>query len=157
YETALGTAVSSTPVFEAIKRGRPDLHITVACGPVVYGVLKHSPYIDELLLTADPHKAFWTTAFQLWSHAFKSGWTFDCALTDWGNQKARIAFLMLGLRATMRAGFMSKDIAHKTLAHDITLSITRNDMRNLEFLGVPPADVSPKLFFSNQDIEAADG
>lgn len=156
YETALGTAVNSTPIFEAIKRSRPDIHIAVACSGIAHGVLKHCPYIDELLPTENPHKSFWRTALQLWSRALKSGWTFDCALTDSGNQKARLAFLMLGLRATMRAGFMSDGIYHKTLAYDPAISVLQNNMRTLELLGIPPSEGTPKLFFSKQEAAVAD-
>ncbi len=156
YETALGTAVNSTPIFETIKRSRSDIHITVACSSVAQGVLKHCPYIDELLPTENPHKSFWRAAFQLWYRALKNGWTFDCALTDSGNQKARLAFLMLGLRATMRAGFMSDGIYHKTLSYDLALSVLQNNMRTVELLGISSSKATPKLFFSEQDAAAAD-
>jgi ADP-heptose:LPS heptosyltransferase len=42
-----------TPLFEAIKRERPEITVTVATWGIGASVLRNSPYVDHLLETPD--------------------------------------------------------------------------------------------------------
>src|ERR1700680_2970517 len=54
YETALGSNVHATPVYEALKLALPDAKTIVACGGLGFEVLSHNPFVDYLVQTPDP-------------------------------------------------------------------------------------------------------
>src|ERR1017187_5434977 len=51
YKLALGYCVHLTPLFEAIKRQRPEITVIVATWGMGVSVLRHSPYVDHLIET----------------------------------------------------------------------------------------------------------
>jgi hypothetical protein len=53
YYIPLRTCVHMTPLFEAIKRERPEITVTVATWGIGASVLRNSPYVDHLLETPD--------------------------------------------------------------------------------------------------------
>ena len=58
YMLPLGCLVHMTPVFEAMKRSRPEIELTVATRGLGLQVLRHSPFIDRLIETPDPTTDF---------------------------------------------------------------------------------------------------
>jgi len=76
----LGDVIVITPVFEALKRLFPNSHIVAGIGPWAKDVLKHNPYVDEILILNAPwHNKYtqqalgsnspkWKQPFQLWKN-----------------------------------------------------------------------------------------
>jgi ADP-heptose:LPS heptosyltransferase len=156
YETALGTAVNATPVFEAVKRGRPEASIAVACHPLTCELLKYNEFIDDLILTTHPDRGFLRAGCELALGTRKLGHPFDCALTDAGNQKSRLALMMLGVRTKLRMGFTNaKELYHLALGYDRRQSALQNNLRLLDLLELGKADVRPRAFFSSRELEVA--
>jgi len=56
YDTALGSAVTATPIYEALRLAMPDAYIAVACHGISQQALKHNPNLDEIFVTPDPLK-----------------------------------------------------------------------------------------------------
>ena len=156
YETALGTAVNATPVFEAVKRSRPEASIAVACHPLTRELLKYNEFIDELIVTTHPDRGFIRAGCELALRTRKLGHSFDCALTDGGNQKSRLALMMLGVRAKLRMGFTNaKELYHQWLEYDRQHSALQNNLKILDLLALNKVDVRPRAFFSNLELGIA--
>jgi ADP-heptose:LPS heptosyltransferase len=156
YETALGTAVNATPVFEAVKRGRPEASIAVACHPLTRELLKYNEFIDELIVTTHPDRGFIRAGCELALRTRKLRHSFDCALTDGGNQKSGLALMMLGVRAKVRMGFTNaKELYHLALEYDRGQSVLQNNLRLLDLLEIGNADVRPRAFFSSRELDVA--
>jgi ADP-heptose:LPS heptosyltransferase len=154
YETALGTAVNATPVFEAVKRSRPEASIAVACHPLTRELLKYNEFIDELIVTTHPDRGFIRAGCELALRTRKLGHSFDCALTDGGNQKSRLALMMLGVRAKLRMGFTNaKELYHQALEYDREQSVLQNNLRLLDLLGLSKCDAKPRAFFSRRELD----
>jgi len=76
----LGDVIVITPLFEALKRLSPNSHIVAGIGPWAKDVLKHNPYVDEILILNAPwHNKYtqqacgsnpptWKQPFQLWKN-----------------------------------------------------------------------------------------
>jgi ADP-heptose:LPS heptosyltransferase len=156
YETALGTAVNAAPVFEAVKRSRPEASITVACHRLTSELLKYNEFIDHLVVTTHPDRAFFRANCELALRTRKLGHPFDCALTDSGNQKSRLALMMLAVRTKLRMGFTNaKELYHQTLAYDRGQSALQNNLRLLGLLQLDSTGVRPRVFFSNRELDVA--
>ena len=156
YETALGTAVNATPVFEAVKRSRPEASIAVACHRLTRELLKYNEFIDELIVTTHPDRGFIRAGCELALRTRKLGHSFDCALTDGGNQKSRLALMMLGVRAKRRMGFTNaKELYHQWLEYDHQHSALQNNLKILDLLHLDSADARPRVFFSSRELDVA--
>jgi len=55
----LGDAIFSTPVFRALKDAYPKAHVACLCVPRVQEVLRHCPYIDELIIYDEQGRDRW--------------------------------------------------------------------------------------------------
>lgn len=151
YQTAVGSAVHATPVFEAIKRATPDRYIAVACNGITYEVLKYNPHIDEVILTRHAFKTFFGALRDFIALRFCAE-PFDVALTDYANARTKIALQGLAAGARRRIGFtLSPEIYHDVLDYDPTESFLGNNLRLLSLLGLPQVHVEPKVAFSSTD------
>jgi ADP-heptose:LPS heptosyltransferase len=156
YETALGTAVNATPVFEAVKRARPEASITVACHHLTWELLEYNEFIDHLVVTTHPDRGFLRAGYELALRTRQLGHPFDCALTDAGNQKSRLALMMLGVRTKLRMGFTNaKELYHVARGYDRGQSALQNNLRLLDLLHLGSADVRPRAFFSSRELDIA--
>jgi ADP-heptose:LPS heptosyltransferase len=156
YETALGTAVHATPVFDALRRAVPDAIITVASDGLPFQVLQHNPNIDVLIRTPHPVKQ-WGRALAFFLaklRPFRS--EYDCVLTDSGNRRSCIAFLAFLTGVPTRIGFETRYRLYQTaFAYDDKLSIIANNLRLVAALGHSYNDTEPAVFFSQSEAETA--
>ena len=156
YETALGTAVNATPVFEAVKRSRPKASITVACHRLTSELLKYNEFIDHLVVTTHPDRRFLQASCELALRTRKLGHAFDCALTDSGNQKSRLALMMLTVQTKLRMGFTNaKELYHQVLTYDRGQSALQNNLRLVGLLELDSAGARPRTFFSRRELDVA--
>src|SRR5260221_13502598 len=51
YESALGSAINATPVYEALKEAFPESFTAVACAGLNFQVLSDNPNIDHIIQT----------------------------------------------------------------------------------------------------------
>jgi ADP-heptose:LPS heptosyltransferase len=155
YRLPLGCLVHMTPVFEAIKRSRPEVEIAVATRGLGLEVLRHSPFVDHLIETPDPttHLASAVLALrrQLRRRQFRPG----CVLTGASDQRTRIALLAL-FASGWRGGYtQSPSLYRKPLVYDTNRSLIANNLRLATLLGIDPAPTEPRVAFSEADAGKA--
>jgi ADP-heptose:LPS heptosyltransferase len=156
YEMALGSAVNATSIFEAFKKFRPDLHVTVASTGLSYEVLKYNPWIDHLIETADPHKSFVETAGQL-LRAISGGGRADCIVTNFGNMKKRLALLGLLNPSALQVGYtLAPELYDATLQPNAGISVLANNLRVLDLFAGGTIAIEPKVFFPEYSLAALD-
>jgi len=156
YETALGTAVHATPLYEALRKALPAAEITVACSGMPCGVLKYNPHIDALIRTPHPLTQWGRTLACFLGRMRRQRHEFDCVITDSGNRRSRFALLALLTGVSRRVGFQTTcDFNHASAAYDLERSVLANNLSLLEVLGHDYEPTEPAVFFSAREIEQA--
>jgi ADP-heptose:LPS heptosyltransferase len=156
YRLPLGCLVHLTPVFEAMKRSRPEIEVTVATRGLGLQVLRHSPFIDRLIETPDP-----TTDLRSAAHALRESLRTlaiapDCILTGASNQRTKIALAGMFASTGWRGGFtVHPSLYHRPLVYDPQLSLIRNNLRLAQLVGCDMAITRPRVFFSQADAQVA--
>jgi ADP-heptose:LPS heptosyltransferase len=154
YETALGTAVHATPVFEALRNAVPNAVITVACNGLPFEVLKHNPSIDAIIKTPHPLKHWRQTIFFFITKLWKTRNQYDCVITDSGNRRSRFNLLSFLTGARCRIGFKtSLDLNHTSLAYDLDKSVLANNLSLIGLLGHRCTSVEPAVYFSQHELD----
>ena len=156
YRLPLGCLVHMTPVFEAVKRARPEIKVVVATRGLGLEVLRYSPFVDQLLETPDPTKQLWAAASSLRRQLRERGLKPDCVLTGASDQRTRIALLgMLGAGG-WRGGFtQTPGLVQRPLTYDPATSLIANNLRLVKMIGCEAEIARPRVFFSAADIEKA--
>ena len=152
----LGACVAMTPLFEALHTQGKRV-IVATRGPALE-LLRHSPFVDQLLETPDPitnlPAAVRTLRRQLKSRGLRP----DCVLTGSFDQRTRIA--LLGALATnaWRGGYtFAAAMYQKPLVYQPASSRIANNLRLAELTGIPPATPpEPKVFFTTDDLAEAE-
>jgi ADP-heptose:LPS heptosyltransferase len=153
---ALGSAIHTTPVFEAIKRSRPDIQIAVATRSLALQVLRHSPFIDHLIETPDPNVRLIAAVLSLRSQLRRRGFRPDCVLTGVPDQRTRIALLALFGSSGWRGGYtQAPRLYRKPLVYDQNLSQIGNNLRLATLVSCLPEPAEPRVPFSTADAEKA--
>jgi len=158
YRLPLGCVVHLTPIFEAMKRSRPEVRITVATRGLGLQVLRHSRFVDHLIGTADPTTDLSGAVRGLRKELRKRGIRPDCVLTGASDQRTKIALMgMLG-SAGWRGGYtLNPAIYHRPLAYDFGLSLIGNNLRVAKLVGAEAEVTQPRVFFSETDASVAAG
>jgi ADP-heptose:LPS heptosyltransferase len=156
YRLPLGCLVHMTPVFEAIKRSRPEVEIAVATRGLGLQVLRHSRFVDRLIEAPDPTTDLGAAVRGLRKELRTCGFHPDCVLTGASDQRTRIALMALLGTDAWRGGYtQAPALYQRPLAYDQGLSLIRNNLRLAKLIGCE-ADVSqPRVFFSERDVAAA--
>lgn len=156
YMLPLGCLVHMTPVFEAMRRSRPEIELTVATRGLGLQVLRHSPFVDHLIETPDPTTDFRPSVRALRKSLRTLALEPDCVLTGASDQRTKIALLgMLGA-AGWRGGFtVNPALYQRPLAYDANLSLIANNLRLAQLIGCEMQVTRPRVFFSESDAEAA--
>ena len=155
YETALGTAVNATPVFEAVKQAAPACRVTVAASGPAAEVLRHNPHIDRLVSTPSVY-GHWVAAASR-TFLLGLGETFDVCLTDSGNMRRRVVSLAFLSRARRRLGFtVAPRLYHEALEREMDRSVRDDNLRLLGLLGLPDTRPEPRVYFSAGENAAAE-
>lgn len=156
YRLPLGCLVHMTPVFDTLKRSRPEINLTVATCGLGLQVLRHSPFIDHLIDTPDPTTdmggAVRGLRRQLRSHGIQP----DCVLTGASDQRTRIALMAMLGSSGWRGGYTLKPMLYqKPFVYDAGLSLIENNLRLAKLLGCETEVKQPSVFFSRANAEAA--
>jgi ADP-heptose:LPS heptosyltransferase len=150
YEIALGSAVSASSVFEALRRVRPDAFIAVACNRLCFDVLKGNPFIDKLILTADPPEHFGRAARDaLWA-VWRGGRRFDCLITS-GDGRRKIEALALLLGRGLKIGHGPARTYDIALNENPALSVSADHLRAIELFGAIGTPPVPRLYAAPSD------
>jgi ADP-heptose:LPS heptosyltransferase len=153
YDTALGAAVTVTPIYEALRRAMPNAHIAVACNGISQQVLKYNPNLDQIFVTSDPLKEWRRAAGFFAGKLRRPG--FDCVILNSGNRRLRFSLLALLSGARCRLGFeYPGDLNHASISYDPNRSILANNLSLLGLLGHAWKDVEPCIFFSRTEADA---
>lgn len=151
----LGCCVHLTPLYEAIKRARPDVAITVATRGIGAAVLRHHRFIDYLIETPDPFADLQGAARGLRAGLRERGIRPDCTLTGVADQRSRIALLGLMAGGGWRAGFTQMPgLYHRLLEREMDLSHIGHNLRLAALLGCGDGHFEPRVFFSTADVVA---
>ena len=154
FDSALGWAIHETPVYYALKQARPDCRITVACGNLVYSVIKRNPYVDSVLILPDPHQEFVRSSlFMLSKTLFHR---YESVITTAFNRQPRRVFLALLSGARNCFGFTDvSDVYDDVVKYDIKLCVTKNNLNCLLPLNIESANDDLRIYFSDENYKAA--
>jgi ADP-heptose:LPS heptosyltransferase len=157
YLMPLGCCVHRTVLYEAIKRSRPEITITVATPGFGYRALRHNPLIDHLIETPDPITDL-CAAVRVLSHELaRRDLHPTCTLTGVDSQRTRIALLSLLAGRGWRGGFtQAPELYQRLLMKDRSISHIANDLRLADMLGCNSVHLEPRVFFSPKDISTAE-
>lgn len=145
-----------TPVFEAIKRSRPEVEIVVATRGVGLQTLRHNPFIDHLIETPDALAHTLQAASVLRDQLRRRGLQPQCVLTGASDQRSRIALLGLLSSTGWRGGFtLLPSVYQRALEYDPTQSLLGNNLRLAGLLGCATTHREPSVFFCAQDSAKA--
>ena len=156
YRLPLGCLVHMTPVFEAMKRARPEIEISVATRGLGLQVLRHSRFIDHLIETPDPTTDLLGALRRLREELCRRGIRPQCVLTGASDQRTKIALLGLLAASGWRGGFtQASGLYQHLLAYDSGLSLIGNNLRLADLLGCKTEATQPRVFFSERDAATA--
>jgi ADP-heptose:LPS heptosyltransferase len=156
YMLPLGCCVHLTPVYEAIKRARPEMTITVATRGLGLALLRHNRSIDHLIETSDPLQSIFAAVKALCAGLARRNLHPDCTFTGASDQRTRIALLALLAGAGWRGGFsLAPQLYHRPLTYEPGLSLIDNNLRLAGLIGCEIEQIEPRVFFSSADAAAA--
>lgn len=156
YEAPLGSNVHVTPVFEAIKQVAPDTRIAVACSGLATEVLKHNPFIDDLLVTPNPLVNTVDAMRSLRHQLYEKKINPECVVTTSGNTRSRITLCGLVAGRSLRVGYTHTPALYDaSLIYNKEISLIANNLRLVQLLGRGGAHYEPRIFFSRADLDVA--
>ena len=158
YLLPLGSCVHMTPVYEALRRARPEMTITVATRGLGLAVLRHSPFVDHLFETPDPFAAVGATVRSLRAQLRERGLAPGCCLTGCPDQRTRIALLALLACAGWRGGYtLEPSLYQRPLRVDPLASQIANNLRLAKGFGYAGELIEPRVFYTEADATEARG
>lgn len=154
YDQALGTAVHATPVFEALRRARPNARITVAGSGIARETIRNNPFIDRVIETPNPYRNTLAAALTI-RREFRPGRSF-CVITTGGSGRSRISLLALLAGKAHRIGFtLTPELFDAPLSPTCDDSQIERNLRALQSLGIRSAAIEPRIFFTGSDLQYA--
>jgi ADP-heptose:LPS heptosyltransferase len=158
YMLPLGCCVHLTPLYETIKRSRPEISVTVATRGLGVAFLRHHAFVDHLIETPDPLYGTFAAARVLGAEMTKRSLRSDCVLTGASDQRSRIALLALLSGAGWRGGYtLAPGLYQRPLFYDSSLSLIDNNLRVAALAGCAAEHLEPRVFFSDADAAVAEG
>jgi ADP-heptose:LPS heptosyltransferase len=157
YLLPLGCCVHLTPLYEAIKRSKPEVTITVATRGLGAALLRHNLFVDHLIETPDPLKETIAAAKTLRTKLKEQRIDPDCTLTGNSDQRTRIALMGLLAGTGWRGGYtQASQLYLRPLERNFEISLIANNLRIAELIGCSSAHLEPRVFFSAVDVAAMD-
>jgi ADP-heptose:LPS heptosyltransferase len=157
YETALGSTVHATPVYEALKLAVPDAKIIVACGRLGFEVLRHNTFVDYLIQTPDPYTHLFKAAKFLRSYLREQQLAPEAIVTNVGNVRRTISLLAFLAAKALRVGYsLAPSLFHFNLEQDRSISLIANNLRLIGLMGYAYSSVEPRVAFSSPDLAKAE-
>lgn len=155
YMLPLGCCVHLTPLYEAIKRTRPEITVTVATRGLGASFLRHHRFIDHLIETPDPLKDILAAAKTLRRELSKRNIHPDCTFTGASDQRTRIALMGLLAGTGWRGGYtQAPRLYHRPIERNIDISQIANNLRIGALIGASADLLEPRVFFSEADVTA---
>ncbi len=137
YSIPLGNCVHMTPLFEVIKRARPEIRVTVGTWGIGAEVLRNSPYVDDLFDTPDPLKDFFGAVFSLRRQLKARSLNPDCCLTGTADQRTKIGLFAAMVCSGWRGGLtLLPAFYQRPLPHDRSISLIENNLQLAKLLGI---------------------
>jgi ADP-heptose:LPS heptosyltransferase len=156
FPSTLGCMVLETPIFEALRRGRPDRKIAVATYGLGLQILRHSPHVDELIELPNPADDLVGSVRRLRRELRERGFRPDCVLTAAFDRQRAITRLAVLAGRAWRGGFAEEPWMYDvSLSFDQRISVMENNLRVAALLGCDGHGIEPRIFFSQQDADAA--
>jgi len=157
YMLPLGCCVHLTPVYEAMKRSRPEVTVSVATRGIGLALLRHNSSIDHLIETPDPLHDTLGAAKVLRAELARRGLHPDCTLTGASDQRTRIALLALLVGAGWRGGFtLAPQLYQYPLVYKKDRSLIDINLRLAPLARSGTDHMEPRVFFSNADVSHAE-
>ncbi|GIX46477.1 MAG: heptosyltransferase [Candidatus Tectimicrobiota bacterium] len=152
----IGDVLLSTPLLRALRQHYPQSYLAFCAEPSPARVLKHNPFLDEVLVY--PRPATWQQAYRFMRRL--RAYRFDLVLDLMGNPRS--ALLALSSGARQRIGFAGLP---RALCYTVRVDRQRavqeytvyKRLRLLAPLGITATDLSLCLPFTAQDAEAVKG
>lgn len=141
----LGDVVLSTPLFAALRRCRPQAHITVLVRPETAGVLAGHPHIDAVLIDDKRGTDRGLGSLRVLSMLRRG--RFDVALAL--HKSLRTAWLLAAARIPRRIGFRQSAgwfLYHRRVVRDATRHDVERNLSILAGLDIDPQTVSARPF-----------
>jgi ADP-heptose:LPS heptosyltransferase len=154
YESALGSAINATVLFEALRRLKPNAHIAVVCGRLCFEVLKGNPFIDEFIVTADPREHFLRAVFEALRAVRWGRRRFDCLITSC-DDRPRIETMALLLGRGLRIGHGPEGAFHVAFRETGQSSVISEHLRIAQVFGRVDTLAVPRVVFTPPDAAAA--
>lgn len=155
YMLPLGCCVHLTPLYEAIKRSRPEVTITVATRGLGAQLLRHHRFVDSLIETPDPLKETFAAGRVLRAKLAERSIRPACTLTGLSDQRTRIALMGLLAGTGWRGGYtQAPQLYQRPLERRIDLSMIDNNLRLAALVGCSQDHLEPRVFFSPADAAA---
>ena len=155
YMLPLGCCVHLTPLYEAIKRSRPEVTITVATRGLGAMLLRHHRFVDSLIETPDPLTETFAAARALRAKLAERSIRPDCTFTGLSDQRTRIALMGLLAGTGWRGGYtQAPQLYQQPLERRMDLSLIDNNLRLAGILGCSEEHLEPRVFFSPADVSA---
>ena len=155
YMLPLGCCVHLTPLYEAIKRSRPEVTITVATRGLGAMLLRHHRFVDSLIETPDPLTETFAAARALRAKLAERSIRPDCTFTGLSDQRTRIALMGLLAGTGWRGGYtQAPQLYQRPLERRIDLSMIDNNLRLAALVGCSQDHLEPRVFFSPADAAA---
>lgn len=156
YLLPLGCCVHLTPVYEAIKRSRPEVTVSVATRGLGLAVLRHNRSIDHLIETPDPLSDLYGARQALRGELQRRKLQPDCTFTGASDQRTRIALLGILAGSGWRGGFtQAPQLYQRPLRYLRDRSLIDNNLRLADLIGAGGGHFEPRVFFSKADVAAA--
>ncbi len=145
-----------TPLFEAIKRARPETTVTVATWGIGASVLRNSPYVDHLIETPDMLKDFRGAVTSLRRQLKARGLKPECCLTGAYDRRTRGGVFAAMVCNGWRGGLtLLPALYHRPLTYDRSISLIANNLRLANLIGISSELLEPKVFYSSEDAALA--
>ena len=154
YMMPLGYCVHDTPIYEALRACMPDARITVATRRAGYETLRHNPFINALISTADPLTETLQAARELKAGLRRTGAVPDCGVTNFSNARTRITLLnMLAGRHVRLGHTLAPGLYHLPQKYDRNESLIDNNLCLVANFGCAIEHVEPRVFFNQREVD----
>ena len=156
FPTTLGCMVLETPIFEALRRCRPGRKIAVATYGLGLQVLRHTPFVDELIETPHPAQNLLSAVRVLRQELKARAFQPDCVLTAGFDRQRAITRLAVLAGPAWRGGFAEEPWMYDSnLSFDEEIGVLANNLRVPALLGCDGLGIEPRIFYTQQDLDAA--
>jgi ADP-heptose:LPS heptosyltransferase len=156
FESALGSVVHATPLFEALRLAVPEACIAVAASPIAAAALSHNPFIDRCQTLPNPCNHFITAVRAIRPLVASMPAEDLVILTTIGNQRTRIALLSVLAGKALRAGYtLAPELYQVALDFNPERGQIEGNLDILRRFGWTGDSPETRVFFSAEEVENA--